>query len=105
MTIKRRDPEFLHPDTAAYLRGLTDEEAAKHPPIVRERDGVHMQQRRVGRWVRCCEVEAPGGPASGSGAPAALMRSTKSEFGRLLPLLAAGFRIWTPSRPRSAAAS
>ena len=30
MTIKRRDPEFLHPDTVAYLQGLTDEEAAKH---------------------------------------------------------------------------
>ena len=92
MTIKRCDPEFLHPDTAAYLRGLTDEEAAKHPPIVRERDGVYMQYWRVGRRVRCCEVEAPGGPASGSGALAALMRSTESEFGRLLPLLAAELR-------------
>ena len=65
MTIKRRDPEFLHPDTVAQLQGLTDAEAAKPPPIVRERDGVHIQQRRVGRRVRCCEVEAPGGPASG----------------------------------------
>ena len=92
MTIKRRDPEFLHPDTVAQLQGLTDAEAAKHPPIVRERDGVYIQQRRVGRRVRCCEVEASGGPASGSGAPAALMRSTESEFGRLLPLLAAELR-------------
>ena len=92
MTIKKRDPEFLHPDAVAQLQGLTDADAVKHPPIVRERDGVHIQQRRVGRRVRCCEVEAPGGPASGSGALAALMRSTESEFGRLLPLLAAELR-------------
>ena len=92
MTIKRRDPEFLHPDAVAQLQGLTDAEAAKHPPIVRARDGVHIQQRRVGHRIRCCEVGAAGGPASGSGALAALMRPTESEFGRLLPLLAAELR-------------
>ena len=44
---------------------MTDEEAAKHSPVVRERDGVLTQYWRVGRRVRCREVEASGGPASG----------------------------------------
>ena len=75
MAAKRQDAEFRHPDTVAYLQGLTDEEAAKHSPIVRERDGVLTQQRRVGRRVRCREVEASGDPASGTGALDVLMRS------------------------------
>ena len=86
MTIKRRDPEFLHPDTVAYLQGLTDEEAAKHSPIVRERDGVFMQYWRIGRRVRCREVEASGVPASETGA---LHAAAEAELGRLLPLLTA----------------
>ena len=92
MASKRQDAEFRHPDTVAYLQGLTDEEAAKHSPIVRERDGVLTQQRRVGRRVRCREVEASGDPASGTGALDVLMRSAASEFGRSLPLLAAELR-------------
>ena len=88
MTIKRRDPEFLHPDTVAQLQGPADEEAAKHSPIVRERDGVFMQQRRIGRRVRCREVEASGVPALETGA---LHAAAEAEFGRLLPLLTAGF--------------
>ena len=88
MTIKRRDPEFLHPDTVAQLQGLTDEEAAKQPPLIRERDGVFMQQRRIGRRVRCREVEASGVPALETGA---LHAAAEAEFGRLLPLLTAGF--------------
>ena len=92
MASKRQDAEFRHPDTVAYLQGLTDEEAAKHSPIVRERDGVLTQYWRVGRRVRCREVEASGDPASGTGALDVLMRSAASEFGRSLPLLAAELR-------------
>ena len=88
MTIKRRDPEFLHPDTVAQLRGLTDEEAAKHSPIIRERDGVFMQQRRIGRRVRCREVEASGVLALET---CALHAAAEAEFGRSLPLFTAGF--------------
>ena len=44
---------------------MTDEEAAKHSPVVRERDGVLTQYWRVRLRVRCREVEASGGPASG----------------------------------------
>ena len=88
MTIKRQDPEFLHPDTVAQLRGLTDEEAAKHSPIIRERDGVFMQQRRIGRRVLCREVEASGVPALETGA---LHAAAEAEFGRSLPILTAEF--------------
>ena len=86
MTIKRRGPEFLHPDTVAQLQGLTDEEAAKQPPLIRERDGVFMRYWRVGRRVRCREVEASGVPASETGA---LHAAAEAEFGRSLPLLTA----------------
>ena len=88
MAAKRQDEEFCHPDTVAYLQGLTDEEAAKHSPIVRERDGVLTQYWRVGRRVRCRAVEASGDPASGTRALDVLMRSAASEFDRSLPLLA-----------------
>ena len=46
------------------IAGMTDEEAAKHSPVVRERDGVLTQYWRVRLRVRCREV-ASGGPASG----------------------------------------
>ena len=29
MAVKTRDPEFRHPDTAAYFQGLTHEEPAR----------------------------------------------------------------------------
>ena len=64
MANKRRDSEFRHPDTVAQIQALTDEEAAKHSPIVRERDGVFTRYWRIGRRVRCREVEASGDPAS-----------------------------------------
>ena len=40
MAGKTKDSEFRHPNTVAYLQGLTDEEAAEHPPVVREAGGV-----------------------------------------------------------------
>ena len=48
MAIKRQDPEFRYPDTVAYLEGLTDEEEAKHSPIVREQNGVVAHYWRGG---------------------------------------------------------
>ena len=60
MAIEAQDTEFRHPDTAAYLRGLTDEEAAKQPPLVREQDGVAWHYWREGGWV-CCREAAPAG--------------------------------------------
>ena len=89
MTIKRRDPEFLHPDTVAYLQGLTDEEEAKQPPLIRERDGVFMRYWRVGCRVRCREVEASGVPALETGA---LHAAAEAEFGRSSVPLVLQFR-------------
>ena len=42
---------------------------------------------RVGRRIRCREVEASGDPTSETGALDLLMRAAKSEFGRSLPLM------------------
>ena len=41
-----------------FLENLTDEEAAKHPPLVREHDGVVARYWREAGRVRCSEVEA-----------------------------------------------
>ena len=78
MAIEAQDTEFRHPDTAACLRGLTDEEAAKHSPIVREQDGVAWQYWREGDRV-CCREAASGGTAA-----------MEAEFGRSLPRLRRG---------------
>ena len=59
MAIEAQDTEFRHPDTAACLRGLTDEEAAKQPPLVREQDGVAWHYWREGGRV-CCREAASG---------------------------------------------
>ena len=48
MTVETRDSEFRHPEVVAFLRSLTDEEAAKHPPLVREHDGVATHCWREG---------------------------------------------------------
>ena len=66
MTIKKQDSEFRHPDTVACLQSLTEEEAEKQPPLVRESGGAVMQYWRDGSEVRCREVAAD--ELSGSGA-------------------------------------
>ena len=43
MAGKIQDREFRYPDTAAYLQGLTGEEATKQPPMIRKADGVFME--------------------------------------------------------------
>ena len=67
---------------AAVQHGAVPDRFSK----IRERDGVFMRQRRVGRRVRCREVEASGVPASETGA---LHAAAEAEFGRSLPLLTA----------------
>ena len=39
MVGKTQDAGFRHPEAVAFLESLTEEEA-KHPPLVREHDGV-----------------------------------------------------------------
>ena len=83
MAIEAQDAEFRHPDTAACLRGLTDEEAAKQPPLVREQDGVAWHYWREGGRVCCCEA------AFGT---EALHAAVEAEFGRSLRWLEAELR-------------
>ena len=83
MAIEAQDTEFRHPDTAACLRGLTDEEAAKQPPLVREQDGVAWHYWREGGRV-CCREAAAGTEA--------LHAAVESEFGRSLHRLEAELR-------------
>ena len=58
MAIDAQDLEFRHPEAVAFLRSLTDEQAAKQPPLVLEQDGVAARYWREGGRVRCREVEA-----------------------------------------------
>ncbi len=83
MAIEAQDTEFRHPDTAAYLRGLTDEEAAKQPPLVREQDSVAWHYWREGGRV-CCREAASGTEA--------LHAAVEAEFGRSLRRLEAELR-------------
>ena len=89
MTIKKQDSEFRHPDTAACLQSLTKEEAAKHPPIVRESGGAVTQCWREGGRVRCREVDADELSGPGASGTEALLAGAEAEFGRLLPKLKA----------------
>ena len=89
MTGKNQDAEFRHPDTVAYLQSLTEEEAAKHPPIVRERGGAVTQYWREGGRVRCREVAADELSGPGASGTEALLAAAEAEFGRLLPKLEA----------------
>ena len=92
MAIDAQDLEFRHPEAVAFLRSLTDEQAAKQPPLVLEQDGVAARYWREGGRVRCREVEASVDPSSGTGALHAFMRAAEAEFGRSLPRLEAELR-------------
>ena len=75
MAGEARDAEFRHPEAVAFLESLTDEQAAKQPPLILEQDGVVARQRREGGRVRCREVAAEAVQAA--------------AFGRSLPQLKA----------------
>ena len=92
MAIEAQDMEFRHPAAVAFLRSLTDEQAAKQPPLVLEHDGVAARYWREGGRVRYREVEASVGSSSGTGALHAFMRAVEAEFGRSLPRLEAELR-------------
>ena len=74
----------------AFLESLTDEEAARHPPLVREQDGIVTRQRREGGQVRCREFETGGGASGGRSLEMdALHAVAEAEFDRSLPQLEA----------------
>ena len=90
MAEKIRDAEFRHPELAAFLQGLTDEQAAAPGPLSVERDGVASQYWREDGRVHCREVEAAsGGPSSEM---EALHAEIAAAFGRSLPRMRAELR-------------
>ena len=91
MAVKNQEPEFRHPEAVEYLQSLTEAEAAKHPPLVREHDGVVTHYWREGGEVRCREGTADGVSGGTSPEMEALHAAADAEFGRLLPLLKAEF--------------
>ena len=79
MSGKDEDGRFRHPETAAYLRSLTAEEAARHGPMIRRDGDGFLEYRIEDGEVRCRRGSAgagsvrrrcavPGGGAVGSGA-------------------------------------
>ena len=87
MAEKIRDPEFRHPELAAFLQGLTDEQAATPGPLSVERGGVASQYWREDGRVHCREFEAAsGGPSSEM---EALHAETAAAVGRSLPRMRA----------------
>ena len=90
MAEKIRDTEFRHPELAAFLQGLTDEQAATPGPLSVERGGVASQYWREDGRVHCREFEAAsGGPSSEM---EALHAETAAAFGHSLPRMRAGRR-------------
>ena len=61
MAEKIRDAEFRHPELAAFLQGLTDEQAATPGPLSVERGGVASQYWREDGRVQCREFKAATG--------------------------------------------
>ena len=97
MTGKTQDAGFRHPEAAAQLQSLTDEEAKTHPSLVRKSGGVVTRQRRKGGEVRCREVGSGEASAGRSSGMEALLAAAESEFGGLLPRLEAELCVgWVP---------
>ena len=90
MAEKIRDPEFRNQELAAFLQGLTDEQAAALGPLSVERGGVAWQYWREDGRVHCREFEAAsGGPSSEM---EALHAEIAAAFGRSLPRMRAELR-------------
>ena len=81
MSSDGKDPVFRHPDAAAYLKGLSGEEASVHPPLVRRHGDGFVQYWIEGGEVRCREA------GSGPSVLQSLLDSVRGNFGGLLPRL------------------
>ena len=102
MTRDEGNRAHRHPDAVAYLEGLTEDEAAAHPPLVRAHDGGFTRYRVEGGEVRSRDV-------AGDGLEHDIAGAVPAEFGPLLPRLAAdpGRRApptWTAWNGRSGTA-
>ncbi len=92
--------EHRHPDAVAYLEGLTEGEAAVHPPLVRAHDGGFTRYWIEGGAVRSRDIGRDELPLAGlrpDGGPLpALLAAVSAEFGPRLPRLAADLASGAP---------
>ena len=63
----RKRREFRHPDTVAYLRGLSADEAAVQPPLVRAHGEGFTRYWLEDGEVRCRDIMAAELPHPGGG--------------------------------------
>ena len=100
MTQDDGNQEHRHPDTVAYLKGLTESEAAVHPPVIREHGGGFTQYWLEGGEVRSRDITEDELPLAGfrpDGGPLpALLAAVSAEFGPQLPKLAADLASGVP---------
>ena len=77
--------------TVAHLRSLTESEALRQPPIIREHDGGITRCWLEDGEVRSRDIAAADLREPGGGLPAleTLLAATRERFGDLLPRLAA----------------
>ena len=97
----RKEKGHRHPDAVAYLEGLTEGEAAVHPPVVREHGGGFTQYWLEGGEVRSRDISKADLPLAGfrpgdDGPLPALLAAVSSEFGPQLPRLAADLASGVP---------
>ena len=81
--------EFRHPETAAHRRSLTEAEARRHGPVIREDGDVFLEYRIEGGHVRCRRVAAGDMPREPSGCllPARAPKLTGGCLKRRMTLL------------------
>ncbi len=100
MTQDEGNQGHRHPDAVAYLEGLTEGEAAVHPPVVRERDGGFTQYWLEGGEVRSRDITEDELPLAGfrpdGGTLQELLGAVSAEFGPQLPKLAADLAAGVP---------
>ncbi len=96
MTRNEGNRAHRHPDAVAYLEGLTEGEAAVHPPLVRRHGDGFTQYWLEGGEVRSRDIGRDGLPTAGLRPDGALPGAVPAEFGPLLPRLAADLASGAP---------
>ncbi len=100
MTQDEGKREHRHPDAVTYLEGLTESEAAVHPPVIREDGDGFVQYCLEGGEVRSRDITKDDLPLAGfrpDGGPLqALLGAVSAEFGPQLPRLAADLASGVP---------
>ncbi len=95
MTRNEGNRAHRHPDAVAYLEGLTEGEAAVHPPLVRRHGDGFTRYWLEGGEVRSRDIGRDGLPTAGL-RPDGLPGADPAEFGPPLPRLAADLASGAP---------